>query len=149
MEDLSLHILDIVQNSIAAQASLIEIKIDADNEKDLITVNINDNGTGMDEETVKKVQDPFYTTKKGKRVGLGLALLTQSAQETGGDLKIDSKEGSYTRIKAVFKSDHPDMKPIGNINETMAVLVTGNPEVRFILDYREGDYNFYFDSQKC
>ncbi len=148
MEDLSLHILDIAENAIRAEPKKIEIRILEDEIKDRLTIIIKDDGRGMDKETVEKVLDPFFTTKNGKRVGLGLSLLSQAARQTGGDLKIDSKQGKGTKITALFKLSHPDMKPMGNIIETMAALITGNPTIRFIYDYKKGDYNFHFDSNK-
>ena len=148
MEDLSLHILDIAENAIRAKPKKIEIEILEDEIKDELIIIIKDNGRGMDEKTVKKVLDPFFTTKNGKKVGLGLSLLSQAAQQAGGNLKIDSKQGKGTKITAIFKLSHPDMKPMGNILETMAALITGNPTIRFIYDYKKGDYNFHFDSDK-
>jgi len=102
----------------------------------------------MKSEILKQIIDPFYTTKKGKKVGLGLSLLSQAAQQTGGDLKIDSKERGGTRITVVFNSSHPDMIPIGNILETLKVLVIGNPDIRFIYKYRSIDQSIHFDSLK-
>jgi signal transduction histidine kinase len=148
MEDLSLHILDIAENAIRANAKKIMIEISEDESKDRLTVSIEDDGEGMDKETARRVVDPFFTTKNGKRVGLGLALLSQAAQETGGDLRIDSEQGSGTRVTAIFKFSHPDMKPMGNILETMAALIVGNPSIRFIYDYKRGDYKVHFDSHK-
>ncbi len=148
MEDLSLHILDIAENAIRAKAKKIIIEVLEDESKDQLTICIKDDGKGMDKQTVKKVLDPFFTTKSGKRVGLGLALLSQAAQQTGGDLKIDSEQGKGTKITAIFKVSHPDMKPMGNILETMAALIAGNPSIGFIYDYKKGDHNFHFDSYK-
>lgn len=146
MEDLSLHILDIAENAIRAQAKKILIEISEDEREDRFTVCIQDDGKGMDGETVENVLDPFFTTKSGKKVGLGLALLSQAAQQTGGDLKIDSGQGHGTKVTAIFKLSHPDMKPMGDISETMATLIAGNPSIRFIYDYKKGDHRFHFDS---
>ncbi len=148
MEDLSLHILDIAENAIRAAAKTIAIEILADEDEDQLTVCIKDDGRGMDEETAKKVLDPFFTTKSGKRVGLGLALLAQAAQQTGGELTIDSEQGVGTEVTAIFKLSHPDMKPMGDILETMAALVMGNPSIRFIYDHRAGDQDLHFDSHR-
>ena len=92
MEDLSLHILDIVENSVAAHADQIEIRISEDKKKDLLSVEIIDNGTGMDKKTVEKALDPFYTTKTVRRFGLGLSLLSDAAKAANGHLSIKSKE---------------------------------------------------------
>jgi len=148
MEDLSLHILDIVENAVRANGKKIKIEIMEDQTTDKLTLTIEDDGRGMDHETVKKALDPFFTTKSGKQVGLGLALLSQAAQQTGGTLKIDSKVSKGTKLVAVFNSSHPDMKPMGDILETMAALITANPRIRFILDYQKQDYEYHFDSFK-
>ena len=146
MEDLSLHILDIAENAIRAGAKKIMIELLEDQSNDRFTLSIEDDGKGMDKETVNRVMDPFFTTKDSKDVGLGLALLSQAAQEADGELKIDSEEGTGTKVTAVFQLSHPDMKPIGNIIETMTVLVAGNPSTQFVLNYKNGDDNYHFDS---
>ena len=111
MQELSLHILDIAQNSIAAKASLVEIEIEEDKKKDLLTIKIKDNGTGMDEETSRKVSDPFFTTRTTRKVGMGIPLFAQAAQSCGGDLKIYSKKGKGTTIEATFILSHIDRAP--------------------------------------
>ena len=146
MEDLSLHILDIAENAIRAGGSKIIIEILEDKPQDKLVVCIEDNGKGMNEETIKKAMDPFFTTKGGKKVGLGLSLLAQAAQQTGGELKIDSEVGKGTKITAVFKLSHPDMTPKGDIVATITALIAGNPAIQFIFDYKKGDYSYYFDS---
>lgn len=146
MEDLSLHILDIAENAIRADAKKIVIEVVEDERNDRLTICIKDDGKGMDEETVKKVLDPFFTTKGGKKVGLGLSLLSQAARQTGGDVTVESEKGKGTNITAVFVISHPDIQPIGNIIETMAALITGNSSIRFIYDYKKGDHNYHFDS---
>ena len=104
MRDLSLHILDIVENSVAAQADRIEIRISEDQKEDLLSVKIIDNGEGMDEETVKKALDPFYTSKTVRRFGLGLSLLSEATKAADGHLSIRSKKGEGTTIRADFNT---------------------------------------------
>ncbi len=146
MQDLSLHILDIAENAIRAGGNKIVIEILEDESENKLAICIEDNGKGMDKETIKKALDPFFTTKGGKKVGLGLSLLAQAAQQADGELKIDSEEGKGTKVTAVFQLSHPDMKPIGDITETMTALIAGNPSTQFVLDYKVGDYSYYFDS---
>ena len=146
MEDLSLHILDIAENATRAGAKRIVIELLADPINDSLTLSIEDNGTGIDQETVNRVLDPFFTTKDNKSVGLGLSLLSQAAQQTGGQLKIDSKKGQGTKVTANFQLSHPDMIPIGDVFATMEVLIAGNPATQFILDYKTQDYDYHFDS---
>jgi signal transduction histidine kinase len=136
MEDLSLHILDIVENSLAARASRVEITVVDAPEEDLLSVEIIDNGEGMDRDTLERALDPFFTTKSVRKVGLGLSLLAQAARESGGDFKLESEEGKGTRIKASFQHSHPDRKPLGDIDETMKVLRVANPEVEFVYNHK-------------
>ena len=146
MENLSLHILDIAENSIRAGAKKIEVQITEDTEKDLLKVCICDDGKGMDKQEIDNVRDPFYTTKGGKKFGLGLSLLSQASQQTEGIMTIQSEMGHGTKVIATFKPSHPDMKPMGEIFETLAVLITGHPEIRFIYDYKKGTITQHFDS---
>ncbi|MHC4751258.1 MAG: ATP-binding protein [Planctomycetota bacterium] len=146
MEDLSLHILDIAENAIRAGGKKIMIELLEDQSNDRLILSIQDDGKGMDEETVNRALDPFFTTKDTKEVGLGLALLSQAAQQAGGELKIDSRRGKGTKVTAVFQLSHPDMKPVGDVLETIAVLASGYPLTQFVFDYKRGDYSYHFDS---
>ncbi|MFQ6066547.1 MAG: ATP-binding protein [bacterium] len=148
MEDLSLHILDIVENSIRALAKRIKIRIEENIEKDWLTIEIEDNGQGMDEETLQKALDPFFTTKATHRVGLGLPLLHQAARETGGKLEISSEVGKKTRIRATFRYSHPDRKPLGNIKETLLALAAGYPGVDFVYEHKRKDTIYRWDTKK-
>jgi signal transduction histidine kinase len=148
MEDLSLHILDVVENGVRANATEIHVEITENEEQQELTLVIEDNGKGMSEEMLNQASDPFFTTKGGKKIGLGLSLLSQSAEETGGTVTVTSKEGEGTRVTAIFKTDHIDMRPLGDIPETMSTLIAGNPDVRFILDYIEGENRSRFDSSE-
>ena len=147
MEDISLHILDIVENSIVAKAKRIEIRVIEDIEENLFIVEIEDDGEGMDEATVKRVLDPFFTTRTTRKVGLGLPMLAQSARESGGDLKINSEAGKGTRVKATFQYDHPDRRPIGNIKETLMSLVSSHPEVDFVYEHKRGEEVLRLDTR--
>ncbi|MCL4538578.1 MAG: ATP-binding protein [Bacteroidetes bacterium] len=131
MEDLSLHILDIVENSLRANAKHIEIKLIQDEKKDRLTLEIIDDGEGMSEETRKQSLNPFFTTREGKKIGLGLSFLAQSAEEAGGKLEIESMKGKGTKVTAEFTLSHIDRKPIGNIEETVRCLKATHPDVCF------------------
>ena len=148
MEDLSLHILDVVENSIEANASKIEIKIAEKIKEDLLIIEIKDNGRGMNEETMQKVLDPFYTTRTTRRVGMGLSLLAQAAKESNGDFEINSKAGEGTKIKAVFQYSHIDRKPIGDIKNTLITLMVSHPEINFIYEHQDNDESFILDSNE-
>lgn len=148
MEDLSLHILDIAENSTAAGADSVTIRVREDSNHDLLTLEIMDNGAGMDEEKIPMVTDPFFTTKSVRRVGLGLPLLRQAAEECDGTFAIDSEKGKGTTITASFRNSHIDRKPLGDIPATLMVLIAGNPSVDFILEYARGGHVFRFDTRE-
>lgn len=147
MEDLSLHILDIVENSITAGAGRIEIEIAEDIEKNLLLIKIKDNGRGMDEEIIKMAYDPFFTTRRTtRRIGLGIPLLAQSAREAMGDVSIKSKKREGVTITATFKYNHIDRKPLGDIEKTLIVLITAHPQIDFLFEHRRGDCTYSLDT---
>jgi len=148
MEDLSLHILDIVENSIAAGANRVEIRVIEDTKKDILSVEIRDNGKGMSEEIIRKAVDPFYTTRTTRRVGLGLSLLSQSAKEADGDMTITSKKGEGTIVTAYLRHSHIDRKPLGNIVDTLCVLIVGNPDIDLFYEHRVGGNIYSVDTRE-
>jgi signal transduction histidine kinase len=139
MEDISLHILDVAENALSAGADRIEIRIFEGRKKDVMRIEIKDNGCGMDERTLKQALDPFYTTKSGKRVGLGLPLFAQAAREAGGGIEIQTASGKGTHVCATFQLSHPDLKPMGDVLATMAILACAHPQVRFVFEHRQDD----------
>ena len=121
MKDLSSHMMDIVQNSIRAEASWIQIRICEDPEADLFLIEIQDNGCGMDEATLARVRDPFFTSRTVRKVGLGIPLLQQNAERTGGKVSIVSQPGQGTTLTARFGHSHLDRPPLGDVAETLPV----------------------------
>lgn len=148
MEDLSLHILDIAENSVAAKADKIEIRITEIKEKDLLSVEVIDNGVGMDKETLEKALDPFYTSKTVRRFGFGLSLLSEASKAANGHLSVQSKKGEGTRIKADFQHSHIDRKPLGDIGQTIITLIIGNPEIDFIFEHKRNGHTYCLDTRK-
>ena len=148
MEDLSLHILDIAENSVAANADKIEIRISEDNGKDLLSIEIIDNGVGMDKKTLEKALDPFYTSKTVRRFGFGLSLLSEAAKAANGHLSMQSKKGEGTRIKADFLRSHIDRQPLGDIGQTIITLIIGNPEIDFIFEHKRNGHTYCLDTRK-
>ncbi len=146
MEDLSLHILDIAENSITAGATEIRIKIIEDIKQNLLLIGISDNGKGMDEEMLKNAYDPFYTTRTTRRVGLGIPLLAQCARESMGDINIKTKKGKGTTITATFQHNHIDRKPLGDIGKTLIVLIVSNPDIDFIFEHKKNDNMYFLDT---
>jgi len=148
MEDLSLHILDIAENSVAAKADKIEIRILEDKEKDFLSIEIIDNGVGMDKKTLEKALNPFYTSKTVRRFGFGLSLLSEAAKAANGHLSMQSKKGEGTRIKADFLRSHIDRQPLGDIGQTIITLIIGNPEIDFILEHKRNGHTYCLDTRK-
>ncbi len=129
MEDLSLHILDIAENSIEAGANNIDIYLKEDRKNDILVLEIKDDGKGMNKETIEKALDPFFSTKKVRRIGLGIPLLADAAKEAGGNISLDSEPGKWTMIRATFKLSHIDLKPLGDIASTLLTLIISHPEI--------------------
>lgn len=146
MEDISLHILDIAENALKAEAKKIEIYIIEDVQKDLFKIQILDDGKGMDEKMVRSVTDPFVTSRTERRVGLGLPLLAESARMTGGEIRIKSEPGKVTSIDADFIYSSIDRKPLGDIVKTMMVLIAGNPDVDFYYSHQKGEKTYCLDT---
>jgi anti-sigma regulatory factor (Ser/Thr protein kinase) len=147
MKDLSLHILDIVENAIEAGARKVRIFVEENVKKNILFIKIEDDGIGMDKKTATEVLDPFFTTKRSKNVGLGLPMLAQSAREAEGDLRIESEKGKGTTIIAEFKYDHIDRRPLGNLVDTLlAIIATTGQEVEIFYEHKKNDKSFAFDT---
>jgi len=131
MEELSLHILDIVENSIAAGAGHVEIRIREDRQEDLLRIDIVDDGRGMNGATLAKAADPFFTTRTTRRVGLGLSIFEQAARAAGGDFMIEASAGAGTKVTGTFRLSHIDRQPLGDMRGTLLSLIVGNPQVEF------------------
>ena len=133
MKEISLNILDISENSVKAGSTLTEILIIEKGDK--LTLAIKDDGCGMDELTVKSVIDPFYTTRKTRKVGLGIPLLKLACEQTGGNLSIVSstdEENHGTTITAVFFKNHIDFTPLGDVIASITTLIQGHPDTDFL-----------------
>ncbi|WP_321279214.1 ATP-binding protein [Marinifilum fragile] len=148
MKDLSMHIMDIIQNSVRAEASLVELKITESQKEDLFSISIKDNGFGMSEEILAKAIDPFFTTRTTRKVGLGLSLLKQNAEMTGGKMEISSKVGVGTELKATFSHKHLDRPALGDIAGTMVLLVGANPEMDFVYTHITDGGEYIFDTKE-
>lgn len=148
MEDLSLHILDVAENCIAAGASLVEITVEEDVAEDRLVITVRDNGRGMDPDFVSRVLDPFTTTRTTRKVGLGLSLFQQSAQEAGGDVVVASSLGMGTTVTAFMRHSHIDRKPMGDMAETMVTLIEGNPAIDFVYTHRRSNREYVLDTRE-
>ena len=147
MLELSLHILDVVENSTRAGAKTVNITIIEDTIRDILSLEIQDNGSGMSEDVLKKAMDPFFTTKTVRNVGLGLPMLAQAAERTNGKFIIESKGGEGTRVAVEFKLSHIDRQPLGDIASTLVTLIAGNTDVDFIYRHKHNDQEYILDTR--
>ena len=146
MKDLSMHIMDILQNSTRAGATEVTLEVLEDVAADTLTIRFIDNGCGMDAETVQKVINPFFTTRTTRKVGLGLPLLKQNTEQTGGRLDIQSEKGKGTTVTAVFGRTHLDRPPMGDLAGTVVLTASAYPDIRFIFHYHNGETDYVFDT---
>jgi len=148
MRDLSLHILDLAQNSVRAEAGLVGISVVAD-ERKWITISISDDGKGMDEALKNSVLSPFATTRTTRKVGLGIPLIAQNARLTGGDVRIESTVGEGTTLTATLDGASIDCLPLGDLSSTIVSLVSANPfSPDFVLNCRSPKGEMTFDTRQ-
>ncbi len=140
MKDLSMHIMDIVQNSVRAEAANVTLSILIDEQ--WLTISVKDDGTGMDQETLKKVSDPFYTSRTTRKVGMGIPLIMQNAELTDGSTTLESELGVGTTLTAKFGLHHIDRPPMGDIESTAAMMITGNDGVNLKFIVKKGADEF-------
>lgn len=148
MEDLSLHILDIAENSIAAGARTLSISVREESEADLLCIEIADDGKGMDSETAQKAIDPFYTTRTTRKIGLGLALLREAAVAANGTLEIHSVPQAGTTVRATFQLSHIDRKPLGCMAETIMALIATPREIDVRYTHARDGKTVIFDTKE-
>ena len=146
MKELSLHILDIMHNSIAAGADTVGLDIIEDTGADLLKFTITDNGCGMSPEMVEAVTDPFTTSRTTRKVGLGVPLLKLAAENTGGGIELTSEVGKGTVISARFGYSHIDRQPLGDMAETMLGVITSYEEITFVYSHKVNDKEFTLDT---
>ena len=146
MRELALNILDITENSVKAGAKLVNINIIA--EGNLLTIQILDDGCGMDKEFLEKVTDPFTTTRTTRKVGMGLPLFKMAAEMAGGTFKISSEIGKGTDVVATFNIDNIDREPLGNIADTMVTLLSDEIPTEFVLMVSVDKNQFNLDTRE-
>ena len=147
MRDLSLHILDIAENSVEAGARRIGIRIVENHRRDRLTLEIVDDGRGMDRTLRERARDPFFTTKKERRIGLGLPMLVQAARAAGGTFSLSSRPGRKTKVRAMFQMSHIDRQPLGDISQTLAVLIAGHPDIDVHYVHKVDGWAYVFDTK--
>jgi hypothetical protein len=151
MKEISLHLLDIAENSAAADSRNISVHVHEDLFHDRFSASVIDDGRGMDSKTVEQVQDPFYTTRTTRSVGLGIPLLKLAAEQAEGSFSLQSKPGNGTWVEAEFRHSHIDRMPLGDLSSTFLTLLISHPQIEWTFLYRVSDQNgksrdFLFES---
>jgi hypothetical protein len=148
MKTIALHILDIVQNSIKAESTRICIDILDSEKKDSMRIIISDNGTGMNEETLKRAGNPFFTSRTTRKTGLGISLLRQQSEQAGGSLKLSSVWGEGTVLTSWFLRSHPDRQPLGDIAGTLTILIGANPNISFLYSHATDSGRYFISTDE-
>lgn len=148
MKEISLHILDLVQNSIRAKATVIEINVAESRKNNSLRIDIKDNGTGMSKEMLEKVTDPFFTSRTTRKVGLGVSLYLQLVEQCKGHMLITSEEGKGTKLSSEMELDHIDRQPMGDIAGVWVLLVQSNPGIRFIYTHVTESGSYIADTEE-
>ena len=147
MRELSLHIMDIVENGLSAGAKLIQISVTEEKKENWLRIMVKDNGRGIPADLMEKVLNPFYTTRTTRRVGLGLSLFREAAKRCEGEFKLTSKEGEGTEVLAAFRLDHIDRAPLGDMAGTLTSLIMGSPDVDFVYTHDVDGKMFRLDTR--
>lgn len=148
MFELSLHILDILENSLRAEATTICIRVEESKADDLLTITIEDNGEGMEHQIARKASEPFTTTKnKQQRVGLGLPLVKQLSEHCNGNFRINTQPGKGTTIEMSFQWSHIDRPPLGSMAETIRTIIAGHSEIELVYEHLINGGSFWFDTK--
>jgi hypothetical protein len=148
VKNLAMHIMDIIQNSVSAEATMISLVIEEVTTSNLLSMIITDNGHGMDASARQQATDPFFTTRTTRKVGLGLSLLRQNALRTGGFFSLESVPKKGTTVTAHFRSDHPDMLPFGDLAGALLLQLISNPTIAFRYTHRKDREQYNFNSEE-
>ncbi|MBN2346325.1 MAG: sensor histidine kinase [Candidatus Aminicenantes bacterium] len=147
VEDLAFHLMDLVQNAVSAGAATIDLRISESARGDLLTLEVVDDGSGMDRQTLLQAQDPFFTSKSFKKVGLGIPLLKATAQACRGDFHMASRPGRGTRVRARLQMSHIDCPPLGDLEGTLLSLLVSLERVNLRFRYRSARGEFSLASK--
>ena len=147
MKELSLHILDIAENSVNAGASKIEISVNENLNNDELIIKITDNGKGMSAEKMKNLADPFITSRTTRKVGLGIPFLKAAAEACEGSFEIRSEIGLGTEVEVHFQHSHIDRMPLGDLKSTWLNMLVGYPKINWVLEYSVNLKTYQLDDQ--
>jgi hypothetical protein len=147
LREIALHLLDIAENSVAANAKTITLTVEQDLQNDRLKLAVDDDGKGMNEDLLAQVTDPFFTTRTTRKVGLGIPLFKEAAEACNGSLTITSTPGRGTRLEAEFQRSHIDRMPLGDLAGTLLTLVVAYAYIHWVFVYRANGAEFVFDNE--
>lgn len=147
MKELALHIMDIMQNSITADSTMISVGVEVSSGDEMLTISVEDNGCGMDEETLKKATDPFHTSRTTRMIGLGIPMFKAAAVLTGGDFDLKSEVGRGTLLTASFVNASIDRQPLGDLGNVFFLTMLSHAELQLKLKISSDRGTFLFDSR--
>ena len=147
MEDLAMHLIEILMNSIHAGATKIFVTIFSSTKNDEIQIIVEDNGKGMDKEKAESVSDPFVTSRETRKIGMGLAFLKGLSEMCNGSYKLESGVGIGTVVEAKVQKSHIDVPPLGNLGEMSMAVIQANPDIDYKLQYKSDNDEFLFDTE--
>ena len=144
MRELSLHILDVLENSLEAGATCVELTIEENATADRLAITVRDNGRGMSKEQVERIFDPFFTTRSTRHVGLGVPLFKAAAERCNGSLTVISQPGKGTTLQATFQHSHIDRAPLGDMEGTLlAFILSGACDVHYVHQVDGQEFEFH------
>jgi hypothetical protein len=148
MREISLHILDLAQNSVKADAGLIEILVKVSEAENIVEFSISDNGRGMSAEQISAVTDPFFTSRTERRVGLGVPLCKLACEQAGGRFDITSGKNTGTKVYGSFLFNHIDRQPMGDLAGTVLYTATADEAADVVFHFKADGYEYDFDTRE-
>lgn len=148
MNDLSLHIIDIMQNSISAGATELLLRVEESIAENFLEIYIEDNGKGMSQKEVDNLENPFFTSRTTRRVGMGIPLFRHTAEQSGGALTVESQLGVGTKVKARFELNHIDRPPLGDLANSFVLTLSSHSAIAFKLEYIYNSKSYRFCSEE-
>lgn len=148
MEDLAMHMLEIIMNSVSAGSKHIDIEIIDSVSQNIVSMKITDDGKGMNKALLSRVADPFTTTRDTRKVGMGVSFMKGMTEQCGGSFEIKSKPGEGTTVKATARRDHIDRPPMGNLGEMMMNSIQAGENISFTMEYITDEKVFRFTTDE-
>jgi len=147
LRELSLHILDLVENALKAEATIVAVAIREDPDRDSMSITVDDNGHGS-EAPAELVTDPFYTTEKNKRTGLGLSLFRFRVEQAGGRLNLKPSELGGLSVRARLQLAHVDRNPLGDLASTLSSVLATNPGLELRVQLQAAERSLQINSRE-